>query len=169
MVGIGGFPTLIQLSSIKVLSACVCVGGSLSLHSKSTMLSVNYALTQFSYVCYGSVIVLYHSVWNFYALQLLCFGTSMLWNFYALELLCFGASMLWNFYALELLCFASSLLPAPSHCTFVSKVRVPIKYLPAEASIMYATITQKSHAVLTSLVPRPRPAFRRLQYGLHWK
>ena len=83
-----------------------------------------------------------------------------------------GTSMLWNFYALELLCFASSLLPAPSHCefvTFVSKVRVPIKYLPAEASIMYATITQKSHAVLTSLIPRSRPAFCRLQYGLHWK
>ena len=34
---------------------------------------------------------------------------------------------------------------------------------------MYATITQKSHAVLTSLVPRSRPAFHRLQYGLHWK
>ena len=76
--------------------------------------------------CYGSVIVLYRIV--------------------------FATSILWNLYALELLCFASSLLPAPSHCefvTFVSKVRVPIKYLSAEASIMYATITQKSHAVLT--------------------
>ena len=87
--------------------------------------------------CYGSVIVLYRSVWNFYAL--------------------------------ELLCFASSLLPAPSQCKF----RVPIKYLSAEASIMYATIIQKSHAVLHNihLVPytpeRPGQVSRSCWYTLH--
>ena len=82
--------------------------------------------------CYGSVIVLYRIV--------------------------FATSILWNLYALELLCFASSLLPAPSHCefvTFVSKVRVPIKYLSAEASIMYAIYIQlpKSHMQYSQYSP----------------
>ena len=83
-------------------------------------------------------------LWNFYALELERFATSMLCNFY----ICFATSMLWSFYALPVL----YCLHAPSHCefvTFVSKVRVPTKYLSAEALIMYATITQKSHAVLT--------------------